>query len=72
MPDSQSVTTYILLILGIIFFSVGVISTYIGKAWSHSGRVVYRAIEPKQFWWLVVTYYFVGCCFIGYFVHIVA
>ena len=68
----EPATTYIFLIFGIIFFSVGVISMYIGRAWSHSGRTVYRAEEPKQFWWLVMTYCLVGCGFIGYFLHIVA
>jgi len=37
LSDSESATTYIFFTFGIIFFSVGVISTYVGKAWSHSG-----------------------------------
>ena len=42
---------YIYLILGLISFS----------GW------VYRAIEPRQFWWVVAMYYVGAVLFIGIF-----
>ena len=69
MPDLLSLLRppYIFLILGVISFSGAVVSTYTGKSWGRFGGFVYRAKEPKQFWWLVATYYLIGAWFIGYF-----
>lgn len=57
----------IFLILGPISLAVGVISTCTGVSWARYGRVIYRAKEPRQFWEDVATCYFIGVCFIGYF-----
>jgi hypothetical protein len=50
---------YIFLILAGIFFSVGVLWTYTGRAWVRFNGWVYRAEEPKWFWWQVIA------CFLG-------
>ena len=64
MPDWYS--HYIYLILGIFFFSGGVVSTCIGKTWApHAGRTIYRAKEPSMFWWLVAMHYLIAVLFIG-------
>jgi len=57
---------YIFLILGVVSLSVGVVSTYTGETWARFGRVIYRAKEPKEFWWDVAMCYLIGVCFIGY------
>jgi quinol-cytochrome oxidoreductase complex cytochrome b subunit len=57
---------YIYLILGIISFSGGVVSTCIGKTWApHAGRTIDRAKEPSTFWWLVAMYYLSAVLFVG-------
>ncbi len=60
---------YIYLILGVISFSVAVVSTYTGKTYGRYGGWAYRAKEPTQFWWAVVIYYFGGVWFIGFFLY---
>ena len=71
MPDLHSFLRppYIFLILGVISLSVGVVSTCTGESWARFGRVIYRAREPNEFWWDVVTSYLIGVCFIGYFLY---
>jgi len=70
MPDSRlRPPPYGLLIFGVfsLFLAVAGIST--GEAWARFGRVVYRAKEPKQFWWLITIYWFGAVGFIGYFLY---
>jgi hypothetical protein len=69
MPDLHSLLTprYIFLITGIISLSGAVVSTYTGKSWGRPAGFVYRAKEPKQFWWLVAAYYVIGIWFIASF-----
>lgn len=71
MPDWYSLlrSPYIFLILGSISFVVGVISTCTGISWARYGRVVYRAQEPKEFWWDVAICYLGGVWFIGCFLY---
>jgi hypothetical protein len=71
MPDLRSLLRppYIFLILGVISFSGAVVSTCTGKSWGRFGGFVNRAEEPKQFWWLVATYYLIGVWFIGIFLY---
>lgn len=57
---------HISLILGIISFSGGVVSTCIGKTRApHARRTVYRSKEPSTFWWLVAMYYLGALLFVG-------
>jgi hypothetical protein len=54
---------YIFLILAGIFLSVGILWTYTGRAWVRFNGWVYRAEEPKWFWWQVVVCFLaaIGC-----------
>jgi hypothetical protein len=63
MPDWYS--HYKFLIIGIFFFSGGVVSTCIGKTWARTGRTIYRSEEPRTFWWVVVIYYLGALLFVG-------
>lgn len=60
---------YINLIIGVVFFSMGVISTSTGKVWGRF-RWVYRAEEPSIFWWAIGCCYLAGACLIGYFMYL--
>jgi hypothetical protein len=61
----------ILLILGFVSISAAVVFTFTGKVWVRFNGWVYRAKEPRAFWGEVAAYYFVGVCFIGYFLYTV-
>jgi hypothetical protein len=58
---------YILFILGVISISAATVFTCTGKVWVRYNGWVYRAKEPRAFWGNVAAYYFVGVCFIGFF-----
>ena len=61
MPDWYP--RYIYLILVIIAFSGGAVSTRIGKTWApHAGRTIFRAKEPSTFWWVVAMHYIFSSC----------
>jgi ABC-type spermidine/putrescine transport system permease subunit II len=57
------------LLIADIFFSLAVVFVCTGKALARFGGVVYRAKEPKQFWWIVAICYFGGIFFIGRFLY---
>jgi ABC-type cobalamin transport system permease subunit len=57
----------IFLILGVISFSAAVVFTCTGKVWVRFNGWVYRAQEPKWFWWEVGLDYLIGVGFIGCF-----
>jgi hypothetical protein len=69
MPNLASVlrTPYDFLILGIASISAAVVFTFTGKAWVRFNGWVYRAKEPRWFWWEVALYYLAGVWFVGYF-----
>jgi hypothetical protein len=56
-----------LLFFGIFIFILAVAGTCTGEAWARFGQVVYRAKNPKQFWWLVAGYYLSSVGLIGYY-----
>jgi hypothetical protein len=58
---------YIFLILGVISISAAVVFTFTGKVWVRFNGWVYRAKEPKWFWWEVALDYLIGFGFVGYF-----
>jgi hypothetical protein len=58
---------YIFLILGIVSILAALVFACLGKVWVRFNGWVYRAKEPREFWGEVVAYFFVGVCFIGYF-----
>jgi hypothetical protein len=65
MAGSNSTPAYGWLIFGIFMIVLAVNGTCTGEAWASFGRVVDRAKEPRQFWWLVAMEYLVGVFFIG-------
>jgi len=71
MPDLDSILRppFIYLILGVICFSVAVVSTCTGKAYGRYAGWTHRAKEPTQFWWTVALYCLGGVGFIGYFLY---
>jgi hypothetical protein len=52
------------LIIGALFFTGAVTSTLTGKTLARPGRIIYRAKDPSDFWWVVATYYFVALFFV--------
>ena len=64
--DTPIRSPYLFLTLGCIAFCAALIWTYTGKAWVRFHGWVYRAEEPKWFWWEVALYYLVGAGLIGY------
>lgn len=58
---------YTLFDFGIFLLFLAAVYTYIGKAWNRGGGWVYRAKEPKRYWWEVATYYLGGIGVIAYF-----
>lgn len=62
---------YFQLFSGFIFFSLGVHWTLTGKVRTRFGSWVYRADEPKTFWWNVAGFYIIGLFLIGYCLRVV-
>jgi hypothetical protein len=54
----------IFLILGIASISAAVVFTRKGKAWVRFHGWVYRAKEPRWFWWEIALDYLVGVGFV--------
>jgi hypothetical protein len=69
MPASGLSAAYGFLIFGVISLILAVLATCTGEAWARFGRVIHRAEDPKQFWWLVAMYYLGGVVFIGAFMY---
>jgi hypothetical protein len=69
MPNSDLTPPYRFLIFGIVFLSMGVVSTCTGVSWAPSGRVIHRDKEPSKFWWDVAAGCLCGAFFIGYFLY---
>ena len=68
MPDLGSLQAppyYIYLILGVVLLLAAVIWTCTGKVLTRFHGWVYRAKEPRRFWWEVAIYYLSGVAFIG-------
>jgi len=55
---------YYFLIFGLIFFCLGVVWTFMGRAWGRYSWV-YRSRDPIDFWLLVGVYYIAGIIFLG-------
>jgi len=60
---------YIVFTFGAALLFAGLVWTYTGKAWDRYRGWVYRAGEPKRFWWTVAMYYLVGIGLIGFFLY---
>ena len=53
---------------GVFLFLLAIAGTLTGEAWARGG-VVYRAEEPKEFWFLIAMDCVCGCVLIGYFLY---
>ena len=53
------------LLIGIIILVMAAVFTLSGETSERYHGVVYRAEEPKRFWWDVVLYFLAGLFFIG-------
>lgn len=60
---------YTLLILGVILFSVAVVSTCTGKAWLRFYGWAYRTENPTDFWYVVAVYFLGGVVVTGIFMY---
>jgi len=68
MPDLEDILLnpkFIYLILGVVFLSAAVVSTWAGKTYSGYGGWATRAKEPTQFWWAIAILYLSAALFIG-------
>jgi hypothetical protein len=61
---------YAYLIFGAAFVAMAMYSTSSGKTWARFHGWVYRANEPKWFWWMVAEDYLAGFGFIAYFMYL--
>lgn len=61
----------LLLIVGFVFVSLGVYGALNGRVWVRSAGWVYRAEEPKTYWWNVFLDFLCGLFFIGYCLYLV-
>lgn len=59
------------LLIGTISFFIALASAFTGKSWGRLGGVVYRDKEPRKFWELVIVYFLIGLCFVGYTLYLV-
>ena len=74
MPNwySRQITSpYFFLIFGVVSISAAVIFTHMGRVWVRFTGWLYRAEKPVTFWGEIAVYYFVGVCFIAYFLYLI-
>lgn len=57
------------LLIGILFFLGAVVSTCTGKTTARTGSMIYRAEEPRTFWWVVAMYYVSALVFVGLYLY---
>jgi MFS family permease len=69
LADNDPMFLYALLILGIGMLLYATAGTYVGKTRDRLGRAVYRAEDPRYFWGLILLYYSLGICSIGFFLY---
>jgi hypothetical protein len=69
MPYSHAEPPYGLLAFGVFSLLMALAGTCTGEAWARFGQRVYRAKEPKEFWWLIAMEYLAGVGLIGYFLY---
>ena len=63
MGDRYSQHAY--LVIGVAFFLGASASVYAGRTSARTGRWIYRAEEPNDFWWVVAMYYLAALLFVG-------
>ena len=57
------------LLIGIVLLVATAVFTLSGETLEKYHGIVYRAKEPKRFWWDVVLYFIAGLFFIGLYVY---
>jgi hypothetical protein len=62
---------YVLSIIGLALICAAGLFAFTGRAWVRFHGWVYRANDPKSFWWEVALYFFCGIGLITYFVYLV-
>ena len=60
---------HIFLVLGLLSASAATVFASTGRVWVRFNGWVYRAKEPKWFWYEVAVDYVIGAGFIGYFLY---
>jgi hypothetical protein len=63
-------TPYGLLIFGVFSLVLAVVGTCTGETLARFEGVIYRADDPKEFWWLIAIYYLGAVGLIGYFLYL--
>jgi hypothetical protein len=66
---SKSDLPYTLLLFGICSILFAIAGLLCGESMGRIGRMIYRTEEPSQFWQTTAMYFFIGICFIGYFLY---
>lgn len=59
------------LLIGTVSFVIALASVFAGKTWGRFEGVIYRDKEPRKFWGLVIVYFLIGLCFVGYTLYLV-
>jgi energy-coupling factor transporter transmembrane protein EcfT len=57
------------LLIGIVLLIIAVVFTLTGETVERYRGMVYRAEEPKRFWWDVALFYLGGIFFIGLYLY---
>jgi energy-coupling factor transporter transmembrane protein EcfT len=57
------------LLIGIVLVVMTAVFTLSGETLERYHGIVYRAKEPKRFWWDVVLYFIMGLFFIGLYLY---
>jgi hypothetical protein len=52
---------------GMFLIFLGLVQTYLGKAWLRGGGWIYRAKEPIRYWTTVATFYLFGLLSVAFF-----
>lgn len=60
---------YTLFDFGMFLLFLAVLYTYLGKVGLRGGGWIYRAKEPRRYWWAVAAYYLGGVFLIGFFLY---
>jgi len=57
------------LLIGIVILVMTAVFTLIGETLEPHHGIVYRAEEPKRFWWNIVSYFLASLFFIGLYLY---
>jgi hypothetical protein len=69
LTDSDSGLPYGVFWFGVFPIFLGGVYASTGQAWVRFQGWVYRAKDPKKFWWEIAWYCLGGVCCIGYYLY---